>query len=356
MQASDVFVGWVPLFHDLGLVRFVFAPVHAGGTCHLVPSGLASLRRWFDTMTRVRATVTASSDFGYRVATRLIDPASVDIRSLRVATNGGEAVRLSTIERFEQRFGLERVVLPGYGLAEATLGVTTRRAGRTDPRSTRTPGVLRSADGRRGGSAGGRMLASGNLPGHEGVIEVRGPSVFAGYLGDELATGEVLRPGGWLHTGDRGIMDTDGHLYVLGRDRALIKRAGATIAPREIEEVVDALSGVRSSAAVGIADHRVDSTEEIAVVVEVERSKASEAEDAALASRVADVVAQAVGVRPAWVLVEPRGSIPRTSNGKTQVPDCSERASRRRCKRRLARPEDWRRVSEAIRPRIVQAP
>ncbi len=314
---DDVFVGWVPLYHDLGLVRFVFGPVAAGCSCHLVPGGLANLRRWLETMTRVRATVTASSDFGYRAAARLVEPASMDLRSLRVATNGGEAVRAGTIEVFERRFGVAGVVRPGYGLAEATLGVATLAPG--EPLRVVRGGLV--SCGRPMGDLEVRLVdeeGRAQPVGQQGIIEVRGATVFAGYFGDEIGTRGVLHDGGWLHTGDRGLMDADGHLYVLGRERALIKRGGATIAPREIEEVVDALPGVKASAAVGMPGQGDSGIEEIVVVVEVEGVGSGVDADAVLAGRISAAVAQAIGVAPARVLIEPRGSIPRTPNGKTQ--------------------------------------
>jgi fatty-acyl-CoA synthase len=315
--ADDVLATWVPLHHDLGLVRFVFGALFFGCASHLVAPAIQNLGPWLRTIAQVRATITGSPDFGYRLATRLVDPRGLDLTSLRYATNGGEPVRRSTIEAFESRFGLSGVVRPAYGLAEATLGVASLGPGeplRVDADGTVSCGrpfdgiVVRIADDE-----------DRDLPlGHAGEILVRGETLFDGYFADELMTREALR-GGWLHTGDAGALDHDGHLYVKGRSRALIKRGGATIAPREIEEVVDGIDGVRLSAAVGIAGAPMSATEEIVIVAELQRPGAvSHATRRDLMVRIEQAVIQAVGTRPGQVLLVAARSIPRTPSGKTR--------------------------------------
>ncbi|MGZ7080242.1 MAG: hypothetical protein ACXVJT_12570, partial [Thermoanaerobaculia bacterium] len=137
-------------------------------------------------------------------------------------------------------------------------------------------------------------------------ILVRGPAVFAGYFDEEDATARSLR-GGWLHTGDTGTLDASGNLYVLGRQRAMIKRGGLTLAPRELEEAAQSVAGVRLSAAIGVPS---DLTEEIIVVVEVEPGTAFIERDVAAA------VERAIGFAPDRVLAQPLRTIARTANGK----------------------------------------
>jgi acyl-CoA synthetase (AMP-forming)/AMP-acid ligase II len=290
----DVFAGWVPPWHDLGLLRFVIAPVAFGLPCHLIPPAVKTIPEWFAVMSRVRATITGAPDFAWQLASRLVDPAAVDLRALRWATNGGEPVRASTIKAFEARFGLHDVICPGYGLAEATLGVST----------TRGADGLR-VDG-RGNVSCGKLLQGVEVRIEEDEILVRGPAVFHGYFDAEEATGRALR-GGWLHTGDTGALDGDGNLYVLGRLRAMLKRGGMTLAPRELEEAAQRVPGVRLAAAVGLPSAF---TEEIVLVVESE-PVAVDVERA-----VATAVEQAIGFPPDRVLVQGPRTIARTSNGK----------------------------------------
>src|SRR4051812_27028505 len=126
---DDVLVQWVPPWHPLGPVRGVIAAVYFGSPCPIVPPAVRTIPAWLETIGEVGGTVTAAPDFAYRLATRLVDPASVDLSTVRYLNNGGEPPRASTIRRFEERFGVPGRVLPGYGLAEATLGVTVTLLG-----------------------------------------------------------------------------------------------------------------------------------------------------------------------------------------------------------------------------------
>jgi acyl-CoA synthetase (AMP-forming)/AMP-acid ligase II len=299
-RAEDVLVGWVPPWHDLGLLRFLLGPVYFGIPCHLVPPAIRTIPQWLATIGKVRGTITGAPDFAYRLATRLVDPQAVDLSPLRYATNGGEPVQRSTIERFEERFGLQDVVRPGYGLAEATLGVTGVRAG--EP--------LR-CDARGNVSTGGPLDGVEVRIDADGGILVRGPAVFAGYFDDEEGSAGNLRDG-WLHTGDAGALDADGHLYVLGRRRAMLKRGGAALAPRELEEAAQSVEGVRMAAAVGLPPASDMVSEEVVVVVE------AEPRDKPIAALVAEAVERAVGFAPHRVVVQPPRSIPRTANGKVR--------------------------------------
>ena len=100
----DVLVNWSPLYHNMGLVRAAFGTAVYGWRCALVPPGLATTREWLETVTSARGTITAATDFGYRVAAERIDPSAVDLSSLRFAISGGEGIRLDTIEQFERRY------------------------------------------------------------------------------------------------------------------------------------------------------------------------------------------------------------------------------------------------------------
>ena len=304
--ASDVLVGWVPPWHDLGLLRFVLGPVYFGVPCHIVPPAIRTIPQWLLTISKVRGTITGGPDFAYRLATRLTDPRLVDLSSLRHATNGGEPVRASTIAGFESQFSLHDVVCAGYGLAEATLGVSCIR-----------PGEAMRVDARGNVSCGrpvpGVAVRIG-VQGGVGEILVCGPTVFAGYFETEEATREVLRDG-WLHTGDVGSLDDEGHLFVLARKRAMLKRGGIPLAPRELEEAAQTVPGVRIAAAVGLPQASDEVTEEIAVAVEVETGLAGRE---LIAKLVSSAVEQAIGFAPDRVVtLEPR-SIPRTANGKVR--------------------------------------
>jgi acyl-CoA synthetase (AMP-forming)/AMP-acid ligase II len=304
--SDDVFVCWVPPWHDLGLMRFVLGPVAFGVPCHFVPPAIRALPLWLETLERVGGTLTGAPDFAYRLAVRLAGRRRFNLSALRIATNGGEPVRRSTIEDFERRFGVAGVVRPGYGLAEATLGVASTRPGaplRIDAHGNVSCGPpLEGVEVRVADPAEGA-----------GELLVRSPALFSGYFDAPEATRAVLRDG-WLHTGDVGRLDADGQVTVLGRRRALLKRGGVPLAPRELEEAAERVAGVRAAAAVTGPAGDGGASETIFVCVE--RDPAAETPPGPLGAAVAAAVEQAVGFAPGRVVVLLPRSIPRTANGK----------------------------------------
>jgi acyl-CoA synthetase (AMP-forming)/AMP-acid ligase II len=300
---GDVLVSWMPLHHDFGLVRFMFQASYFGLPCHLLPPALTSLGRWLRTITEVRGTMTGAPDFAYRLAARSVSPDGIDLGSLRIANNGGEPVRASTIALFEERFRCPGAMSPGYGLAEATLGVSSVSAGEpvvVDARGAVSVGRPRELTVRI--ARGGVALPAGEI----GDIELAGRHLFSGYW---RAGGGLDRSpftdDGWLRTGDTGYLDQAGRLYVLGRTRAMVKQAAALIAPREVEEVVDRVPGVRLSAAIGMPGGP-SGGEELVVVIEGQPDEAE----------VVAAVRAALGVAPGRVLRVPPRTIPLTHNGK----------------------------------------
>ncbi len=300
---NDILVAWVPPWHDLGLVRFVIGPVFHGAACHIVQPAIRTLPEWLQTITRVGATVSGAPDFCYRIAARMVDPASVDLTTLRHTTNGGEPVRRSSIEEFEARFDVPGVVAPGYGMAEVTLGVAGHVLGEplvTDERGNVSCGVVLP----------GLEVRAGAHVDAPAEITVRGAAVFAGYLDAPQDTAERLKDG-WLQTGDSGYIDDAGRLFVLGRRRGMIKRGGAVVAPRELEEAAQVVPAVRVGAAFSAAASGQDK-DMILVVVEVAEGGGTDA----VAVDVSRTIAEHLGFAPDQVIVAPPRTIPRTDNGK----------------------------------------
>lgn len=301
---DDVFVDWVPPWHDYGLVRFIIGGVAHGAPCHIVEPAVRTIPEWLQTIDRVRGTVSGGPDFAFRLALRMVDSASIDLASLRNVGNGGEPVRLSSVVGFEEAFNIPDTVRAGYGLAEATLGVTANPPG--EPHSADARGNFGLGPPR----AGIEIEVDGDLD-SPGEIRLRGDAIFAGYFDAPEDTAAALKDG-WLHTGDVGYFE-DGNLYVLGRSRSMIKRGGAVIAPRELEEVAEEIEGVRIAVAVGLPD-AAGMTE--AAVVAVEHAAAESGDDEVVAQCVSRTLAASVGFAPERVAVLPPRSIPRTENGK----------------------------------------
>jgi O-succinylbenzoic acid--CoA ligase len=165
--------------------------------------------------------------------------------SFRLALIGGGPVPTPLLERAR---AARLLALQTYGLTEACSQVTTERPAEADGRTAgpALPGLEVRILGPEGQVLG---------PGREGDIEVRGPTVMAGYLNRPEATRETLRDG-WLRTRDMGMLDERGRLTVLSRRTDLILRGGENLYPMEIETVIASHPAVQEVAVVGVADAR----------------------------------------------------------------------------------------------------
>jgi acyl-CoA synthetase (AMP-forming)/AMP-acid ligase II len=317
LTRDDVVVSWLPLYHDMGLIGCSFTPPWTGARLYLLPPDLKSPRVWLELITRVRATFTVSPDFGYRNCVRNVsDTAGLDLSTLKQALSGAEPVRSSTIDAFEEKFGLENVITPCYGLAEATLAVAIwpRKTPLRLDRSGKFLSVGRTCRGVSVRIMDGDAQVGADI---EGEICVKSPGVMQGYYNNPEATRHVLSADGWLRTGDLGFLDAEGYLYISGRVKDLIIVAGENVVPADIEELVDRAPGVRYSAAVGIASERTGS-QRLHVVAEVRDPDMSAEAMSHLVRDIVQRVHSGRGHRPARVLLVNRGAIPKTSSGKIQ--------------------------------------
>jgi acyl-CoA synthetase (AMP-forming)/AMP-acid ligase II len=301
----------------MGLILMTMVPFFLGAELILLPTALANARPWLAAIARHRGTLTAAPDFAYRLALRYVrDPSAYDLSSLRLALNAAEPVRPRTIEEFERAFGLRGVVVAGYGLAEATVGVSTWPPG--GPPLVDARGVVSVGRAFPGIDIqiieGDRPVA----PGQVGEIAVRSPANTRGYYSDADETARLFWGDGYIRTGDLGYLDGEGHLFVTGRLKNIIKHAGETVFPQEAEQIADHLPMVRRSAAVGI-DTGGTEGEQLYLFAELFRPAGYG--EAALHDAAVDVVeaihAQ-LGIRPGRVyLLRPHG-VPLTHNGKIQ--------------------------------------
>ncbi len=313
---GEVAVSWLPLYHDMGLIGFAFGSLYAGLRMVLLQPDLRNPREWLETITQYRGAITASPDFGYRNALRHVrDLTGLDLTSLRVSFTGAEPIRRETVEAFEARFGLRNILCPAYGLAEATLAVTMGVLG--EPLRIHQKGGWVSV-GRPIPSVEVKIAKDGRtLPrGEVGEVLVKSPGVMRGYHRNPEATRQVLH-GGWLHTGDLGLLDGEGYLYIVGRQKDLLIVGGENVMPQEIEAVVDALPEVRYSAAVGLPSERLG-TERMMVLAEVRNERLEPEAASRLVRRIVDAIHHHRGLRPGRVLLVRKGTIPKTSSGKIQ--------------------------------------
>jgi len=224
---------------------------------------------------------------------------------------------LSTIRAFQERFGVGDIFAPAYGLAEATLAVAIWPHGqpiRLDPTGS-FPSVGRPCPGVRVTIAGPDGTGRAG-PGEIGEILVQSPGVMQGYYHDPEATRRALRDG-WLHTGDLGLLDAEGYLYITGRIKDVIIVRGQNVISADIEEIVDELPGIRYSAAIGVESERTG-TQRLHVVAELRSDTLSVEELSRLARGISAEVHRHRGLRPARVLLVRAQTIPKTSSGKIQ--------------------------------------
>jgi len=316
ISAHEIFVSWLPVYHDMGLILKTMVPFYLGAMVHLLETNLRDVRPWLAAIQKYSATFTAAPDFAYRLCTRHVDPGDYDLSSLRVALNAAEPVRAQTIRDFEGAFGLQDIMVAGYGLAEATVGVSMWK-----------PGSAPRVDGRGFVSVGYPfpevevkiMDKRVELPpGEIGEIVIRSTANSRGYFDNPEETACLFIEDGFLRSGDLGYLDEDGYLYILSRKKNIIKCTGATISPQEIEEIVDRHPAVRYSATVGVDKGRMEG-EQVYIFAEIrDAEEKSEDDNYDLALGLVEAMRADMGFRPGRVyLLKPR-TIPLTHNGKIQ--------------------------------------
>lgn len=347
VSPADIVVSWLPLYHDMGLIGAWLTPLCFGIPVAIL-SPLAFLsrpERWLWAVHHHRATLTAAPNFAFELCVRKIaerDIEGLDLRSWRAALNGAEPVNPETLERFAERFaryGFRReALLPVYGLAEASLAVTVPPLGRA-PRVDRIERAAFECEGRAVpapsrsfGTPDALAFVSAGRPlrtyevriadeaGHdagerrEGQLWFRGPAATRSYYRNPEATQQIFREGGWLDSGDRAYL-ADGEVYITGRVKDIIIKAGRNIYPHEVEEVAGRVAGVRTGCVVafGVRDEALG-TERLVVVAETRESDSTAREQ--IAEAVTENVARTLDMPPDLVELVPPQSIPKTSSGK----------------------------------------
>lgn len=342
---ADTTVSWAPLYHDMGLITGLLCPVYSGGSTVLMPPTrfLRAPGEWLRYISEYRGAFAAAPNFAYGYVTARVrdeELEDVDLSSWRVALCGAEPIQPGTAQRFTERFarwGLPpHAFTPAYGMAEASLAITTTRQDGplvfdsidrqtavadalvvdADPQSADAMQIVdcgepvvgaevRIVDGE------GRELAENRI----GHVQFRSPSRTVGYFNLPEATAAAIDAPDWWKTGDVGYL-RDGGLRITGRAKDLVIIRGANYLPSDFEQAAETVPGVRLGAviAVGYRDDQSES-EELHLIVETELD--SEQHDA-LRQSIAAAVSSRTGVRAAGIHLVPKRSIPKTTSGKLQ--------------------------------------
>lgn len=349
----STFIGWLPMYHDMGLIGNLFQPLFIGASAVLM-SPVAFLQkpsRWLRAISRYRGVTSGGPNFAYELCIRKIseeEKATLDLSSWRIAFNGAEPVRADTITRFTNAFssfGFRReAFFPCYGLAEATLIVSGGSA--DEPPVIRKFASELLAEGQAsetGASEEGAISIVGcgrALPGVEirivnaktgeasssgeiGEIWVAGPSVAAGYWNRPNETAEVLgaclEGRRFLRTGDLGFVHA-GELFVTGRLKDLIIIHGRNYYPQDLERVAD---GAHPALRIGCgAALAVEGEAEPKLVMICEIDRRYENETAGVAEAIRQAVFAEFSLAIHTVVLIKGGTIPKTSSGKIRRSAC----------------------------------
>lgn len=375
---ADVFVSWLPLYHDMGLIGAWLATTYHGVPLVVMPPQrfLARPSRWLLAISEHGGTLSAAPNFAYEIlATRVPDDElrGLDLGRWRAALNGAEPVHAGTLERFAARFARHgfdtKALMPVYGLAECGVGLAFPPLGRgpkvdrIDRDALRDRGEARpvgaagappppaGAEGAGAATPSGRETRSGTTPAampvvscglplagheirivdeqgeelpdrHEGRVEFRGPSATSGYLRNPEATQALRRHVDWLDTGDVGYV-AEGELYLTSRVKDLIIRGGHNLHPYDLESAVGELPGVRRGCvAVFGARDRAGETERVVVLAETRLADAGAR--AALRERIAALSVERLGAPADDIVLAAPHTVLKTSSGKIRRAACRE--------------------------------
>ena len=353
---DSIIVGWLPLYHDMGLIGNILQPLYTSARSILFTpaSFLQRPLRWLEAISRYHATTSGGPNFAYDLCARTIgaeDKVGLDLSSWTTAFNGAEPVNAETLERFAREFEIcgfrHEAFFPCYGLAEATLLVAGKRqAG--DPvvksvaRRSLQGNLVIDAD--RSNDEAKLLVSCGAASidqevkivdpetavqcsaGRVGEIWVSGPSVTQGYWNRPEETAHSFNAhlagtaeGSFLRTGDLGFV-SDGELYITGRLKDMIIIRGVNHYPQDIERTVEnSHPDLRANSGAAFCIE-VGGEERLVVAQEVNNRHLSNADE------IIGAIQQAVNeehelLLSSVVLLKP-GSIPKTSSGKIQRHAC----------------------------------
>jgi len=344
---EDVGVSWLPPHHDLGLIGTLLAPMHAGFPCVVMSPAYFTEdpMRWLRAISRYQATVSWAPNFAFRECARRAqddDKASLDLSTLRFVLNGAEPISKKTIDTFSDTFsacGLKRdSVTPGYGLAEATLAVTSVRRPGPGPTAlqidTRALADGRIVEGQRPSETAEIISCGPPVPDLDlriidpatlelmpdnavGEIWCRGLGVINSYYNEPNDPGDAfgaLDCGRFLRTGDLGFT-REGELYVCGRLKDILIVRGSKYYPQDIEYAVEQCPNIRIGGVAALSvDH--DSGPQTTIIAEIARPSAVNLD--AVISEINRAVFDELGLETHRITLIRVGGLLKTPSGKVQ--------------------------------------
>ena len=259
MEASDVHLAVLPLFHIFGMTGVMNAPFCGGGCIVLLPRFVIS--EVMSTIEREKVTVFCGVPTMYIAVNNHPEVAKFDLKTVRLAFSGGAPLPVAVRKRFNELTGGNLV--EGYGLTESAAVGTTNPFRGGEPRDGSVGLPFPSTDA---------MVVSLDDPdkvlgtGEIGELALKGPQVMKGYWNNKEETDLVLRDG-WLLTGDIARMDEAGYFYIVDRKKDMVSVGGLKVYPREVEEVLFEHPAVKEAAVIGIPHQYMGETVKAFVVL-----------------------------------------------------------------------------------------
>ncbi|MCC6558679.1 MAG: fatty acyl-AMP ligase [Polyangiaceae bacterium] len=345
----DSGVSWLPLYHDMGLIGFVIAPLYHLNTITFLPPLLFLKRpvRWLEALSRYKGSISFGPNFAYALCVKRIkeqEMEGLDLSSWRIAGCGAEPIRAENLQAFADKFARvgfsDKAFVCCYGMAESTLAISFSKLG-TGVRTDVVSGEALWSEGKAEPAAEGAPGAAAIVQcgsafeGHEigvfaaddaesarplgerqvGELRLRGPSVTPGYFNAPELTQQAFA-GGWLRTGDLGYL-ADGKVYICGRSKEVIIVNGRNYYPQDLEWEAGRVNGVRKGNVIAFGTMKPHNDRERVIIV-FETAVTREDERQALKGDVRKAVQQALGLTVDDVIAVEPGVLPKTSSGKLQ--------------------------------------
>ncbi len=349
--------GWLPQFHDMGLIGQMMQPLYMGGTYVFMPpmNFIQRPRRWLEMISHYRFVSSAAPNFGYEHCVKAIsdreDLSGIDLSCWKVALNGSEPVNDRTMAAFSERFGpygfYPKAFFPCYGMAETTLFVSGGGIGNGVKTETLDLDQFQQSK-RKPAPTGATVVSCGSvsedfrvkivnpysavscLESEIGEVWIQGDGVASGYWKNEDKTQEIFGAniigsddGPYLRTGDLGYL-SEGELFITGRIKELIIMRGRNIYPYDIERTCNEMEQGAGSTAVTSVEAGTKTL--LCAIVEIRKNVLINTSDEDLKLLVRSRVMDAHDVNVDVVVIARPGDIPRTTSGKLKRAECRKMA------------------------------
>ncbi len=237
----------IPVNHVGGGVMAIIAMLEAGGTLVILDQFVP--QEVMETIEKEKITILGQVAAQYILMMMVPDFEKYDLSSVRAAVVSAAPTAKEVFEQVKEKFGI--YLTNGFGMSETSGAITFTRVDE-DSFERLSTSVGKANDGIELAimSPEGDKLPTGE----EGEICIKGDAIMKGYYKRPDETALVMRPDGFLHTGDMGKLDEDGYLYILGRKKEMYIRGGENVYPPEVEEVIQSHPGVLFNAVIGIKE------------------------------------------------------------------------------------------------------